>query len=539
MCNFIVKFMKLPRIDLLYFSSGEARIDWPHGEVRQVQRDPAHVIKTVSDLQDGEAEWLFFWDCTLGDPDMQSITALLKRPMDAWHAGIQLGLGKYPDVLNYVHPTWLYNCNATADVEHTSFRLSIQACLINRNILRRVHLPEGYKSLAMFGLALGYQLLKQGAIIRYTPDLVAQEQHVSTVPASDELRFAKQFFPLKWQLWIVLNRDNSLFSLAGWLGRDVEKQKDMYPAIHRSDTRVTERYTETVSVLAPTLNRYPYLLRELEQLSKQTVLPLEVLITDQTDEKDRVDIPVDNYPNLHIRYFPQDEKGQCTAWNKLVAEAKGDYVLFLGDDADGIQPDFIEKLLATRRRFDCDMVAANVHEIGIEYVPVNHHYYLSDTFPITLIKKSVVEQAGMFDMFYNKNIRADHDLATRCHLNGALMVFDPSAIILHHRAPVGGLRTHNARVVTNYIAKNSVTKFAAPTSSELYLAKKYFTSTQYASYIKIKYLNQLFITGGMGKRILRLLMFLVKFSSLRKSYKQNLAVAENALEKPYARTTGN
>jgi hypothetical protein len=132
-------------------------------------------------------------------------------------------------------------------------------------------------------------------------------------------------------------------------------------------------------------------------------------------------------------------------------------------------------------------------------------------------------------MFFNKNIRADHDLAMRCHLRGAIMMFDSSAIILHHRAPSGGLRTHNARVITNHMAKRSITRIAVPTSSEIYLAKKYYTQQQYKSYIRIKYLNQLLITGGFFRRLLRGLVFTYKLPLLTRSYKENKASAERAL----------
>jgi GT2 family glycosyltransferase len=176
------------------------------------------------------------------------------------------------------------------------------------------------------------------------------------------------------------------------------------------------------------------------------------------------------------------------------------------------------------------MVASNVIEIGMPVSPVNPYYYMSDTFPITLIKKSVVEKVGFMDMFYNKNIRADQDLAMRCHLNGALMIFDSSATILHHRAPSGGLRTHKARVITNSISKNSITKFALPASSEIYLAKKYYSPLQYNNYIRIKYLNQLLINGNMFRKLLRSIVFMYKLPSLRRTYLANRATAERALK---------
>lgn len=516
-------------IALLYFSN--TSVKWTFGAAIQLQRTVEAVQAGLQELlKKGEHDWVLLWDYEIDEPDIGLIKRLIQRPVDVWHAGLKMGLGALPDVLNYVHPTWMYTKNADSDVEHTSFRFSIRSGLMRLDALRSTGLIKGqYLSLDMYGIALGYSLLKSGAIIRYSPELRSVNIPPAQVSYQDEWIFARQFFPTKWQRWILLNRPSFTSNLLQWLNTRSSKAVNIAPVIHSSFGKLNTVSYETVSVLAPTLNRYSYLLNELDQLSRQTILPIEVLITDQTNEAERIDLDFSKYPNLVIRYFPQNEKGQCIAWNKLLEEAKGDYVLFLGDDADDIKPDFIEKLLSTRQKFDCDMVASNVVEIGTPEKPIHPYHFVSDTFPITLIKKSVVEKAGFMDMFFNRNIRADHDLAMRCHLNGALMVFDSSAVILHHRAPSGGLRTHNARVITNHIAKNSITKIAVPTSSEIYLAKKYYSPLQYKSYIRIKYLNQLLINGGVFRKLLRGLVFIYKFSELVKSYKENHYSAQRAL----------
>lgn len=521
------------KVRLLYFSNEQKPVDWSLGNITVVPPSVQQVLTELSAIlsQEQLPEWLLCWDASFGMPDVSVIEHLCDKPVDVWHAGLMCGLGNLPDVLNYVHPTWMYNKNAAKDTEHTSFRLSIRACLINTAALARLDkLPGGYLSIDMFGIALGYKMLKQGAIIRYTPRLVGKELSIEQPSLYDEWVFARQFFTAKWQAWTLLNKKGFTANYRNWIKTGTVKKQATAPFLHSSLTVAEEvNNAEKISVLAPTLNRYSYLMNELEQLSVQTVLPFEILITDQTDKKDRQNLDFSNYPNLVIKYFPQEEKGQCIAWNKLLQEAKGDYVLFLGDDADGIEPRFIEKLLATLKRFDCDMVASNVVEIGMPQQPVNHHYYMADTFPITLIKRSVVAEAGFMDMFFNRNIRADHDLAMRCHLNGSRMVFDSSAVILHHRAPVGGLRTHNARVITNHISKNSLTKFAVPASSEIYLVKKYYSPLQYKNYIRIRYFNQLVVKGNVVRKVLRILVFLYKLPSIRRSYKTNLQAAEKAL----------
>jgi hypothetical protein len=110
-----------------------------------------------------------------------------------------------------------------------------------------------------------------------------------------------------------------------------------------------------------------------------------------------------------------------------------------------------------------------------------------------------------------------------------MMIFDSCATIYHHRAPAGGLRAHNARVVTSYMAKNSVSKFLNPTSSEIYIANKYYNSAQKTNYIKIKYFNQLVVSGSIIRKAMRIAAFIFKAPSLYKTYKANEKAANKAL----------
>jgi len=512
------------KIDLLYFNERGEVPNWDAGEVVEVTADVKKLSKQVAaHIISANAEWILFWDYSLGAPDMALLEKLAAKPVDIFHAGLRLGTRGLPDVLNYVHPTWMYNIDGDENITHTNFRLSFRACMIRVEVLKRIDkFYDAYTSIEMAGVALGYNILKQGGIIRYHAELVKQASiEPAHIPLKDEWTFAKQFFTKKWLFWTLLNKEGFFKNLNAWMSVRQIKYLNAKPTLHSSVKTNDKVQSATVSVLAPTLDRYPYLEEELRELNLQTILPHEVLITDQTDKDRRQQIDFSKYPNITVRYFPQDEKGQCLAWNKLIEESTGEYIFFFGDDAYDIKPDLIEKMLQTMYRFDADMVASNVREKGIVYDKINYHYYLSDTFPITLIKKSVVEKAGGMDMFFNRNVKADHDLAMRCHLNGALMIFDPSAEIGHHRAPSGGLRAHNARVITNFMTKNTVTKILNPSTSEIFIYNKYYTHKQFVNHVKIKYMNQVIINGNILKKIARLFVLLYKIPSMRRAFKTN------------------
>lgn len=519
------------RVDLIYIGTRN-NLRWEYGKVFTATDSVSDICIVLDSVRkQSTSEWVLLWHEDNGLINKDLVGLLTKKNVDVWHAGLKMGMQALPDAINYINPAWVYNKDVDPDVESSSFRLSIRACLMKRSLLQYVcNLQlDKYASTHMLGIAIGYALIKQGAVMRHHPDLILTIAKPINVTVADEWVFIKQFFPKKWQWWVACNKKGIIQNLKYLITIQNIQYKQIQPIIHSSDAHMPAEYT-TVSVLAPTLDRYSYLHNELEQLSVQTIKPIEVLITDQTDIENRQDILTDKYAELSVIYFQQLEKGQCLAWNKLLKEAKGEYVLFLGDDADNITSGFIEKLLSTAQNYNADIVASNVVEIGLPEKPINSYYYMSDTFPITLAKRDVVERAGCMDMFFNRNIRADYDLALRCHANGALMIFDSSAIIHHHRASVGGLRTHKARAITNRLSKNSITSFAEPTSSELFLVKKHFDKKHFNMFVRIKYFDQLIVNGSIFRKLLRLLVFVYKIPGFIKRYNYNLSQANNELK---------
>jgi len=512
------------RIDLICFISDNTTIMWSFGRTLLVKNDPAEIN---SFIQSADSDFLLFWNSAIPLPSESLIREITATTGDVWQSGLRWGVQSKPHYLNYIYPAWMYNCDGDSEITTTSWRLTFNGSILKTDILKQSEaLDLRYKDMGYMALDLGYRLIRSGAIIRYDPRLIVNESNYTlSISLQDEWLFICKYFSSRWRKWVlyraIINTGHLAENLK-WYSKYSALSKYSFRYLQHKENGFDhnlDKYRNNISVLAPTLNRYSYLEAELEQLAAQSLMPLEVLVTDQTPVAQRQVIDTGKYPDLKIRVFPQNETGQCIAWNKLLNEARGDYVFFLGDDADDIDPDFLERMSMSMERFKVDMIATNVIEAGNKNTIDEDFTRISDTFPITLIKKNTVMNAGGMDMLFNKGIRADGDLAMRCYLNGAVFLFDSSLRIFHHRASIGGLRTHKERAVTRNMSKTMITKFTPPTVTEKIIMKRYFKPFQIKEEMAMRKMSQLTMEGNSLKKMLKLFSGMIWLFKNNEKYK--------------------
>jgi len=280
------------------------------------------------------------------------------------------------------------------------------------------------------------------------------------------------------------------------------------PAPFRADSGPAARTVSapSVTVLIPTVDRYPYLRPLLDQLRRQTVPPLEILVLDQTRADRRAEGLAAEFPDLPLRYFALDKAGQCSSRNLGIHSARGEAILFLDDD-DEVPPDLIERHLATMARFRSDVSSGVAEEDGAGALPESFRLFrASDVFPTnnSLARITALAGSGLFDLAYERGARADGDLGMRLYLSGAFMVLDPGISVLHHHAPSGGLRTHKARVITRASSRARLTQRHLPAVTEIYLAKRYFTPRQVREALWHRALGTLRGDGSAARRLAKL-----------------------------------
>lgn len=259
-----------------------------------------------------------------------------------------------------------------------------------------------------------------------------------------------------------------------------------------------------LSVLIPTLGREDVLLDTIAALHAQTVLPDEIIVSDQNQPPiPGVDRRLKEYPRVrHIRTEPH---GVVWNYNSVLAAATSEVVLFLDDDIIP-EPKLIENHLRhyTPRSFregvhgvagrveqpqgDPDPASIRVvgryhrwlggltghfnarHRLDVEIAPGGN---------MSFLREKLLE-AGAFDQgFVGNGYFFESDGSYRVHRRGGRIVFDPEAGVRHLQAPMGGARIADKALHHYYYVRNGIRMYrrhSSPLGLPAYLAKLFVYS---------------------------------------------------------------
>lgn len=502
-------------VELLRVGAEAPDDDWGLGPSRAVPRSPDAILDALR-ASPTDVEAILLWDATLPRPDPELLIDLLTGPVDAWHAGLLLGQRGRPGLLTPVAPTAMWDTPVDASIASTSWRLTVRATLARRALLD--HLPPRdarFDGTAALGLDLGYRWIRRGAIVRHEPALLsaaAPVPPVATEPlgAVDAARFVTRHHGRVWAGWGLLRSADT-------------RWRDVPPALAAIRATPTEPLVEydrrcplagdparRVSVIVPTLDRYPYLAVLFGGLAEQTVPPAEVIVADQTPLGRRRDDLADLAPGLDVQVLGLDAPGQSTARNRAIAASSGELLLFVDDD-DEIGPTLIEDHL--RRLADgIDASCGGVDDATAGPPPPGfRHRRASDVFPTnnTMLRREALRGSGLFDPAFDHGPRADRDLGVRLHRSGAVLVYDPTVRVFHNHASTGGLRSHDARRITRAGARRSLTVRNPAAPTEMYLHLRHFTPEQQRHAGTLHLLTTLSGDGPPTRRLARLAVQLV------------------------------
>ena len=476
--------MSTPRIDLLQWA--DVLSPWQHGDV--VRLDASW--RTASAQLDrwatsSTADYGVLWRAAEA-PSFAVLRALVATGLDVAHAGLSKGLDKMLPDLRMVVTDWSM-INAPAHTASSSWRVGLDACLLRRSVWPQLGgLDAAYQTSTGAGLDWGRRCLAAGVLIEHRPELVGgRAEPVAEAATADDLyTYLLRHYGRKWARYVAVRRG---------LRTGIQERRLLQAAIERVSatpapaTQHAWRRPQSadaavraadVSVIIPTLGRYPYLPGALDSLRRQTVRPREVVVVDQNHPEDRQPAVYEGYDDLNLRVIWQDERGQSLARNTALADVKGHYV-FMFDDDSIAHDDLIEQHLRAvlDGRFDVSTgVAFPPPPTPYELPPAFEKPRIAQTFDSgnSLMRTALAYEMGGFDRNFDLGPGTDVDLGTRMYLAGKRIAHTPSAVRIHFKAPTGGLRVHGAKKYNT--DASLLAPFPPPTQS--YYATRYLDGRQ-------------------------------------------------------------
>ncbi len=342
------------------------------------------------------------------------------------------------EFLKYVQPT-----NYFAIIKKDNYSVFPITDLLPEDIQSQLSLDEVFVSHEGQAYDLSWQVIQKG----YIGD-GEKYREFKKVPLKDEYQFIRKYFNPLWATYILLIRllsfKNPMKEISAWRNTRKTRRSDFLKSpIKYNNWKDFDSYLlkeqKIVTVVIPTLNRYPYLKDVLQDLEKQDYSNFEVIVVDQSEPFQRVFY---NDFNLNLNLIRQEEKALWLARNTAIQKSKGDLLLLFDDDSR-IKPDWISNHIRCLDYFNGDISSGvSISTIGAK-VPENYSFFrVSDQLDTgnVLIKKEVFKKIGLFDRQFEKQRMGDGEFGLRAHLEGFLNISNPYAERLHLKVGSGGLR---------------------------------------------------------------------------------------------------
>jgi GT2 family glycosyltransferase len=216
-----------------------------------------------------------------------------------------------------------------------------------------------------------------------------------------------------------------------------------------------------ISILIPTLERHQSVNELANQLLKQQYPNFEIIIVDQSREKNQPLIDLQK-ENQKIKYFKIEKTGTCLAKNFGLKKASGEIIIFMDDDCRVENPDFIQnhvsnyedskiggvggRLIDKNVRLNRETTGpvCRVSKTGCVFPNANSDVKQEINAPRggnMSFRKSVIFEVGGFDeRLIGNAMREETDFSLRVVEAGYKIIFEPKADNIH-LALAGGTRS--------------------------------------------------------------------------------------------------
>ncbi len=395
-----------------------------------------------------------------GSPDFDKLEQLAAGYGDIWHSSFEQGYkNAFQDLAHQSSVLfWFINDFENLD-ECVSWRINPNNFAIRKKVWEITGgFDSDYKSIQMQALDFGYNCLRnQGIVPLYVNGLYKEStKEELVISVKDRYVFYIKNFKIDHALFLLYRK--GIWKLSEWnaffYAKKYFKQVLNRPQLPpRKLNKIVGQ--PTVSYIIPTMLRQDFTLRLLDDLSKQTLVPFQVVVVDATPEKDRDESLYyqKKYPfELTLRW--QTTKGSCRARNEAINICTGEYIVF-GDDDIRVLPDFIEnhiKLLQTYKAAGCnglDIMAEHsgqdLHDLELRLDAIeNKRWYVGSIQMFSnansCVKREFVDQLKGNDINYDGGYGEDGDFGISLLKLGVPVLHNPFSANLHLKPSIGGYR---------------------------------------------------------------------------------------------------
>lgn len=333
------------------------------------------------------------------------------------------------------YPTW--QMSSLVGVVHASLLLKIEGRIKSNN-----DFDYYLNSVAKVCMPLGLLCYSEPKLLTET----AIEKS-SKASVFDLFKFVKQHYKTRWLFLLLLNFVvyEFRFPVVAFIYALFFKSRnkrlislDNIPV--QSSRNVVQK--ATIDVIIPTIGRKKYLYDVLLNLSKQTHLPINVIIVEQNSEEGSVSeldyLHAEKWPFI-IKHSFIHQAGACNARNLALSQVESEWV-FMADDDNRFDCDLLELVLNGIKKFG--------NEVVITFYPQKRESKVFKEiiqWPTfgggnSFVKRTLLEKVK-FNMAFEFGYGEDADFGMQLRNQGVDILYLPNPEILHLKAPMGGFRT--------------------------------------------------------------------------------------------------
>ena len=354
----------------------------------------------------------------------------------------------FDSTIGYVEESLFINVNKK--VSYPTWQMSSVAGVIHASVLNALkgkifcysNFDYYLSSIAKIGMPLGLlcysepRLLKPGEF-KYTPNASIYSL----------FRFVKQHYRTRWVFLLFLNIGlyERRFPILAFLFSLFYKKRcdatiDLDYLKVQSSMNVIDK--ATVDVIIPTIGRKDYLFDVLKDFSKQTLLPIKIIIVEQNPEessKSELDYIYEEKWPFKIEHFFIHQTGACNARNLALKQITSEWVFFADDDIR-ISELFIEKTFESINKYCAKAVSSSCLQKGEKQFFKNVFQWGSFGSGCSFVAAASLKDCK-FEMGYEFGFGEDSDFGMQLRNKGCDVLYLPEAEILHLKASIGGFRT--------------------------------------------------------------------------------------------------